>query len=161
MKSLSLSVYLIALVAAAGCATRPGIVLKETVGPARPHPGRRKGEGELVVCSALEVANAADADHPAHSGYTICAPDGRLIREVDNRTGPFYQDPVTVALPVGSYEVKGRATNHGAVVVPVLIEEGRTTVVDLEGAMPPPVPRQVGDQFVRLPDGQIVGTGAE
>ncbi len=161
MKALKTSLSLMALVALAGCATRPRIVVNQPVGPGAPHVSRRKGQGELVVYSALEVADPDDYYHPTHSGYTIFNGGGQVFREVDNRAGSFYQEPVTVSLPAGNYKVRARATNSGTVIVPVVIEDGQTTVVDLEGATLPQTRKRPGDQFVRLPDGQIIGTRAE
>jgi len=149
--------------ALAGCATRPEIVMKQTVGPdlAQPRVAIQRGQGRLVVYSALEVADPVTAYFPTHSGYSVYDSAGKLVRRVDNRGGSFYQDPASVALPAGSYKVEGRATNAGVVLVPVIIEENKTTVVDLEGATLPQHRASGAGQWVRLPDGQVVGARAD
>lgn len=154
-------VFLIFLVAVTGCATRARVVVQQAVGPARAVLARRRNSnGSLVVYSAMEVINAADARHPAHSSYRIYMPDGKLLRDVDNREGSFYQDPIAVPLAPGKYNIEARATNVGWVELPVIIEQGRTTVVDLDGDVLPP--HEAGNgEWVRLPGGQIVGSRAQ
>ncbi len=79
------------------------------------------------------------------------------MRRVDNRSGSFYQTPMTVSLPPGEYIVKGRATNVGMVNVPVIVKENKTTIVDLEGATLPQHKPTGAGQWVRLPNGQVIG----
>jgi hypothetical protein len=157
MKSLKASFYFMALIAFSGCATDTPTVLNQPVGPARSQVGRHEGEGELVVYSAPELVDPADSAHPTHSSYTLYNRDGKILRRVDNRSGSFYQGPVAVSLPAGTYKVAGRATNNGLVIVPVVIEGGRTTILDLDGSTLPQSKPQPGDQWVRLPDGQVIG----
>lgn len=140
-----------------GCLTTAPLVLEQPVGPGPASLGSGSGQGDLVVYSALEV-NMADADHPTHASYTILTADEQPLKKVDNRTGSFYEDPVVVALPAGKYRIKARATNAGWVDLPVVIEASRTTVVDLDGATLPQHPRRNDDQWVRLPDGQVIGS---
>jgi len=162
MNTLKNSLFVITLIAFSGCATRAKLVLNQSVGPGRYHANRRRGvaPGELEVFSALEVINAVDSDHPTHTNYTIDDQGGKTLRRVDNRTGSFYQDPVVVSLPAGAYKVEARATNTGEVIVPVVIEAGKCTVIYLDGSNPPQSKAQPGDQWVRLPGGQIIGEKA-
>jgi len=114
-----------------------------------------------LVYTATEVNDQVDAYYPTHSSYAIYTTDGKLVRRVGNRSGSFYQDPVPVSLPQGTYKIKGRATNSGEVTVPVVIEEKKTTVVDLEGTnLPQRKPTGAG-QWIRLPDGQVIGMRVE
>jgi hypothetical protein len=83
------------------------------------------------------------------------------MRRVDNRSGSFYQDPATISLPAGTYKVEGRATNSGVVLVPVIIEQNKTTVVDLEGSTLPQHRPTGAGQWIRLPNGQVVGARVE
>jgi hypothetical protein len=149
------------VVAFSGCAARAPLVVNQAVGPARSQASRREGEGVLVVYSALEVANAVDSSHPTHAGYAIFNPVGKILRRVDNRAGSFYQDPMPVGLPAGTYKVEARATNQGLVIVPVVIEGGRTTILDLDASILPQSEPQSDDQWVRLPDGQVIGVKAD
>lgn len=160
MKTLKTSLFLIVLGAFSGCTTRAPIVVNQAVGPARSHASWRKGEGVLVVYSALEVGNPLDSEHPAHTSYAIYNQDGKILRRVDNRAGSFYQDPAPVSLPAGTYKVEARATNKGLVVVAVVIQDNRTTIVDLDSSILPQSKSQPGDEWVRLPGGQVIGAKA-
>jgi hypothetical protein len=150
-----------ALVAVVGCVAQTRTVLNQPVGPSRSQASRRTGEGELVVYTARELNDPVASRNPTHSPYTIYGQDDHVLQRVDNRTGSFYQDPVPVSLPAGKYKIEARATNAGTVDVPVVIEEGRTTVVDLDGATLPQDRPKSDDQWVRLPGGQIVGFRAQ
>jgi hypothetical protein len=163
MKTLKNSICIILATAFAGCATHSPVVVKQPVGPdlARPRVNLNQDEGRLVVYTALEAANSGSAYFPTHSSYAIYNSNGKLRQRVDNRTGSFYQVPATVSLPAGEYKVEGRATNSGLVDVPVLIKEKETTTVDLEGSnLPQHKPTGAG-QWIRLPDGQVVGMRVE
>jgi hypothetical protein len=147
----------------AGCATSSNPVVKEPVGPdlAAPRINLSQGQGRLMVYSATEVDDAVNAYFPTHSAYTICDAGGKFLKHVDNRTGSFEQTPVTVSLPAGNYKVRARATNAGTVEVPVVIKEGKTTIVDLEGATLPQRRPTGAGQWVRLPNGQVIGMRVE
>ncbi|MFO1475931.1 MAG: hypothetical protein U1F98_04685 [Verrucomicrobiota bacterium] len=146
----------------AGCASRAGVVLHQPVGPGHPQTASRsRRQGELIVYSAPEAADPANAYQVSHTSYKILAPDGKLLRRIDNRCGSFYSQPVTVDLAPGQYEIEAQAVNAGRVIVPVLIEDGRTTVVDLdETQFPQDVPKDSPD-WVRLPNGIVIGAAAE
>ena len=159
MKKIKNGLSFLFLAAAVGCVTSPQVIVNQPVGPdlAPPRVNLNKGQGRLVVYTATEVTDPANAYFPTHSAYVIHTPDGRLVRRVDNRTGSFYQSPNPVLLPPGAYLVKGRATNAGEVSVTVIIKENKTTVVHLEGAnLPQHKPTGAG-QWIRLPDGQVIG----
>jgi hypothetical protein len=163
MKTLSNCLFLAVLVAFAGCATHSTTVVNQPVGPdlAPPRVNLSQGQGRLMVYTVTEVNDPASSDFPTHSSYAIYTTDGKLVRRVDNRSGSFYQNPVTVSLALGTYKVKGRATNSGEVTVPVIIEEKKTTVVDLEGTnLPQHKPTGAG-QWVRLSTGQVIGMRVE
>lgn len=143
----------------AGCASLSNTVVTQSVGPGpeRPKIDLGKGLGQLLVYTALEVDDPVNAYFPTHGSYTIFSPDGKWVKHVDNRNGSFYQNPAKVSLPVGKYKIEGRATNAGSVVVPVVVEEGKVTIVDLEGATLPQHKPTGAGQWVRLPNGQVVG----
>jgi hypothetical protein len=145
--------------ALAGCVSQPTVAVKEPVGPdlapARIHVN--DGQGQLVVYTALEVANPASSDFPTHAGYEIDDADGKLVRRVDNRSGSFYQAPMSVPLPPGKYNVKAPATNHGIVTVPVIIKENEVTTLDLEGTHFHQHKPTGAGQWVRLPSGEVIG----
>ena len=158
MKALKMPIQVVVLILLSSCVTNRRVVINEPVGPPRPATNRRKGEGELVVHSAREVRNPADSEHLTHSSYKVYSEDGRVLRRVRNLDGSFYADPVPVRLPVGTYKVEARATNIGVVVIPVVIEEGQTTIVYLDGeTLPADLSLTHDGDWIRLPDGQIVG----
>lgn len=160
MKTLKAFFYFMALIAFSGCDTDAPMVLNQPVGPARLQVGRHEREGGLLVYSAPALVYPADSAHPTHTNYTIYDRDGKILRRVDNRSGSFYQAPVAVSLPTGTYKVKGRVTNYGLVIVPVVIESGRTTILDLDGSTLPQSKPQRDDPWARLPDGQVIGNRA-
>lgn len=157
------SSFCIALVAAAfaGCASKPSVVVDQPVGPdlapPRIHADQDRKDGSLVVYSALEAANPISSDYPTHAGYAIYDENGKLVRHVVNRSGPFDQSPEAVSLPPGEYQVKARATNHGLVTVSVIIKENETTVLDLDKSHFPQHKPTGAGQWVRLPSGEVIG----
>jgi hypothetical protein len=158
LKTLKTSALMFALIVLSGCATNRKLVLNEPIGPSHPAVNRWQGDGYLIVHSAREVVDLVHSDHPTHSAYTVYTDDVRVLRRIRNLNGSFYQDPENVQLPVGSYKVEARALNSGWVVFPVIIEEGKTTVVYLDGEASPRE-EETGD-WVRLPNGQIIGSRA-
>jgi hypothetical protein len=156
VRSVSLFVFLLGLAAMAGCATRAPLVVQNPVGPQRPHQPRRRTDGDLVVYSATYVSTYAQSEYPVHTDYTIATRDYKVIERVANQTGPFNANPATVRLPPGEYRVKALVERGGFVIVPVVIEAGKKTVVDLNGeALPQNL--SADDDLVRLPDGRVVG----
>lgn len=154
------NLFAMALMAAlAGCATRSAVVVNEAVGPDLAHPrvNLSQGHGQLVVYSALEVADPASSDFPTHTSYDIYDADGNLVRHVDNRSGSFYVAPASVSLPTGKYQVKAPATNHGLVTVPVIVKEGETTTLDLDASHFRQHKPTGAGQWVRLPTGEVIG----
>lgn len=145
--------------ALAGCATRSSVTVNQPVGPdlATAKVNLSQANGQLVVYSAPEAADPVDSDFPTHSGYEIDDADGKLLRRVDNRSGPFYQTPAAVALPPGKYLVKARATNYGVVTVPVIVKESETTTLDLEATQFRQHKPTDAGQWVRLPGGEVIG----
>lgn len=151
---------LILTAAFAGCASQPSpVAVNDPVGPdlAPARINLNNGQGQLVVYTALEVVNASNSDFPTHVGYEIDDTNGKLIRRVDNRTGSFYQTPMSVPLPPGEYKVKALATNHGIVTVPVIVKENEVTTLDLEGSHFRQHKPTGAGQWVRLPSGEVIG----
>jgi hypothetical protein len=168
MNSAAFLVCLVGLAAMTGCSIRAPLVVQNRVGPQRPHPPRRRTDGDLVVYSARHAATYAQSEYPVHTEYTIATPDDKVIERVANQAGPFSADPAKVHLPPGEYHVKALAERGGFVVVPVVIEAGKTTVVDLDGEALPQNAVEHADadadaagEWVRLPDGHVVGWQAD
>jgi hypothetical protein len=165
MKQIKTALNIILLAALAGCAapSPSKVTVEQPVGPdlAPPRVDPGKGRGQLVVYTATEINDQVDAYSPTHSSYSIYTMDEKLVKRVDNRSGSFYQNPEPVPLTPGKYKIKGRATNSGEVTVPVIVEEKKTTIVDLEGThLPQHKPTGAG-QWIRLPNGQVIGMRVE
>ena len=159
------SVGPLCLVLLAACATPAPIVLLEPVGPLRTQAATGDSDGALLVYSATRVTTSDDSEYPVHTPYTIYGRNQQIMRRVENTSGLFSKDPQTVSLKPGEYRIKALATGAGYVVIPVIIESHRTTVVDLDGsALPQPSHRSTDPEWVHLPDGHVVGstvTGAD
>jgi hypothetical protein len=121
----------LALVSLAGCAAAP-TVIHEPVRPQR-QLVRRRTDGGLVVYSAPRVSWYAQAEYPAYTDYTIYTQDGKVLSRIDNSTGSFNGYPARVTLQPGEYRVKALQAGRGYALVPVIIEAGETTVVNLNG----------------------------
>lgn len=157
MKYLGLS---IAIAMMGGCVTRPPLTLTEPIGPAKVPPAVALNEGRLVVYSMSYLGSMdADIERYVHTPYTVYSPDGARVRSVGNQTGLFNGDPDKVRLPAGQYRVKAEASDGGWVFVPVVIEPGKTTVVDLNGEWWSD--HALADRAVKLPNGSVVGAEAD
>jgi hypothetical protein len=144
-----------------GCSSPRTALVLDPVGPAPVQTSpQRAGNGVLVVFSAYEAGpNFANRDpyRPACSDYKILSETGALLRAVHNDSGTILQQPAAVPLPAGQYQVLARANGYGTVTVPVVIEAQRSTVLHLEGGSWPRRASLNRTNFVRLPDGQVIG----
>lgn len=176
MKCIDSIVTVSALVWLAGCASAPTVTLREPVGPTPAGQAKAAGQGSLKVYSArqIETSSANDTEWQrdydfgsrpvpyglAHTDYTLLTQDGRILQYVRNARNPADPNPALVTLPPGHYKVEADAESYRGetvrMVIPTVIEPGKTTVVHLSGNWKPP-----GDfanaEVVRLPDGQIAG----
>jgi hypothetical protein len=116
-----------------GCASvQPTTKLLEPVGPA-PIVKRAHAPGYLVVYTAvIEPGISSDTLFYPHTAYAIYDARGRFFQTVRNHVGAWDESPFTVNLPPGHYTVNAQSKFDGDVAVPVIIEMGRTTVVDLQ-----------------------------
>ena len=140
----------------ASCASQRAAVAP--VGPAPESDGVSSGSsGYLEVYSAQEPVIAGDDPiYYQHTDYRIYDERGKRIKHVGNADGHFETKPTVVALPPGRYTVKARAEDYASVVVRVVIERGRTTVVHLDDQwrLPANISR---NEFVFEPTGSPVG----
>jgi hypothetical protein len=144
-----------------GCATGSGLAFY-TVGPSLPQPpATNSTAGVLMVYSAFEATadfNGRNPDLPEYSDYKILTADGKPLESVHNNSGTILQDPVSVELPPGKYQVIARVNGYGNVTVPVMIERQQSTVLHLEGGgLWPDESAFHQTNAMRLPDGQIIG----
>jgi len=89
-------------------------------------------QGYLKVYSAIEEFKDGDTWYFPHSSYTIYTTDGKLLKNVENHNSRSDEIPEVVVLPVGSYIIVARAEKDGYVRLPVVIDEGQQTILDLD-----------------------------
>ena len=149
------------LLLAASCATEPHLAVAP-VGPA-PSAGSHQGHA-LFGTGSLEVYSATETRHVGqltqyypHTDYVIYGSDGKFFTWVKNAAGNTDETPAVVRLPAGSYTVQAEDDDYGRVRVPVVIENGQTTAVYLEPNWSPLINQKDTGNFVRLPNGWIVG----
>jgi hypothetical protein len=140
----------------------PHRLVLEPVGPKPVAPTLRKfdlvGVGFLTVYSATEMRHGGkDMKYYPHSDYSIYTEDGKLFQQVENSTGPNDEMPAVVPLPAGRYKVRAQDDDYGRISVPVLVQGGETTTVNLEAQATPPSEGIKANDSVRLPDGRLVG----
>jgi len=137
-----------------GCSSTP--VAVAPIGPNPVIPGKRAGNGQLEVFSALR--GHSEGNNPCwyqHTAYYIRDHQGRPVKRVDNRVGRYAQAPRVINLPPGEYLVKAQAKDYLWVDVPVVIEPGKLTEVHLDDAWRPADARNT--ELVSLPAGNPVG----
>jgi len=87
-------------------------------------------QGYLVVLSATDPFDDGGVLYYAHSAYSIYTADGKFFKHVENHISLSDELPSLVTLPTGSYTIEARSESHGYIRVPIVIAEGRRTVVD-------------------------------
>jgi hypothetical protein len=162
-----------ALICLVGCAVPRQVAISEPVGPAPTMVGRHTRSASLQVYTA-RVRTPVDLNRevftennafgrndflyePAHTDYTICSLDGKVLRQVHNSRGPEDSEPAVVDLPPGTYEIKARARDYGLVTVPVVIEPSRLTSVNLQRSRTPVGDSVPKNELVLLGDHRVVG----
>ncbi len=173
MKSIASASVCICAVCLVGCASSE----TRLPSPLGPRPGATT---RLEACGILQVFSAhqemdsdinfeefftgeealREFDEPAHTDYSLRSKTGEFLRRVQNALDSQDAEPTLLTLPPGRYQVQ--AESEGAdclrtrVIVPVVVEAGRTTRVHLEAPWKPT--RSVGEaKIVHLPNGQPVG----
>ena len=124
----------------AWCLAGPSVaqaVDRDPLFPERVPPGRldyrtELRQGYLKVYSAIDEFKDGDEWYFPHSSYEIYTIDGKLLKNVGNHISRSDEIPEIVALPVGFYTVVARAEKAGYIRVPVVINEGRETILDLD-----------------------------
>jgi hypothetical protein len=141
-----------------GCISNP--MSLAPVGPdatSRAVPGTK---GYLQVFSATEKSPPIASDDPTyfnlHTGYDINDPAGKSVEFVLNHASNMDEWPDEVKLTAGNYNIVAKSACCGLVTVPVVIQQGKTTIVHLDRNWWPPS-KTVTNQLVFLPDGEAVG----
>ncbi len=165
-----------AMVCLTGCASSAPLTVSGPVGPAPDGRTEASGSSSLQVYSA-RVRAPADVYkeeflwnndfgrndflyEPAHSDYTIYTQDGKVLRHVHNARGPDDPQPAVVPLPPGNYEVKAKARGIGMITIPVVVEVGKQTTVNLQRGQNPVV-KSIDRTNAVVLDHLIVGWRAE
>lgn len=112
-------IYLLGLISTTACVMQPAVAHTPV--------------GNLIVYSASYAPTLEQSEYPAHTDYTIATPGGKVIQHVKNATGSYGSRPAIVSLPPGEYHVRAQYDRGGFVVIAVVIELGKTIVLDLDG----------------------------
>lgn len=173
MRYASLIVMSTAAVCLVGCASAAPVAVVGPVGPARTACAKASGRSSLQVYSA-RVRAPVDVNKEeflwnndfgkndflyelAHSDYTICTWDGKVLQHVRNARNLDDPEPAVVPLPPGQYEVKAKASDDGVVTIPVVVEAGELTMVNLQRGENPVVDSVAKANAVLLGGYRIVG----
>jgi hypothetical protein len=162
VKSSLTMIQVLAAASLSGCVIDKHGPVLATVGPQDQSAFVNSTNGALVVYSAYDVNasfNNRDSSEPVYSDYDIFSSNGNPLPRVHNNSGTLLQDPLAVELTPGKYNVLAFANGYvKKMLVPVIIEAGRTTIVHLEGGGFWPDESAFNQtNAVRLPDGVIVG----
>jgi hypothetical protein len=134
MKAFIRGLLGVGFLAICGCAAdQPGVTVLSPVRPAPLAKHGSYGPGSLVVYTAIvEPEINPDTQFYPHTGYAIYDRHGRFLEAVRNHVGAWDESPFQVSLPAGRYTVEAESQFAGKVSVPVTIQGGRATVVDLQ-----------------------------
>ncbi len=177
MKYVSSILVSTAAVCLIGCASAAPVAVVGPVGPAPTGRAKASGGSSLQVYSA-RVRALVDVNkeeflwnndfgkndflyEPAHSDYTICTRDGTVLEHVRNARTANDPEPAVVPLPPGNYEVKAKARDYGVVTIPVVVEAGKLTVVNLQRGGNPVADSVAKANAVLLGGYRIVGWQAK
>jgi hypothetical protein len=134
------------------------------VAPVGPAPGSRPAlasTGFLKVYTEVECyPYDEDLYYYAHTAYGVFDTGGRRIKSVQNAASFHSLVPQQVEFPPGHYEVVGWTDAYQLVKVPVLIQAGYLTTVNLEKDAHKLFQNAKQDDLVRTTDGRIVGWSA-
>ncbi len=142
-----------------GCSSfHPDLILDSAVGPQANRGGHRAGNGTLVVYSSVEPSPFVENPFFYHyTYYKVCDASGRPIKEVPSTKEDIDPAPARVGLTPGAYRILAHSPKYGIVSVPVVIQEGRTTSVYLDGTARSEMNSVTSTGTVTLPDGEFVG----
>ena len=114
------------------CASSGSPVVLPPVGPEPTAVVEATSTGQLQVYTATRDIDDGNTHYFPHTSYTIYSLDGKIVRNVANRTSIHDENPTVVELPAGTYTVLARSASQGIVKVEVVIEAGKLTTAKLE-----------------------------
>src|ERR1043166_6250391 len=137
--TVSLVVSLVPLLVS--CASARKVAVLEPVGPTplATSVAGQETEGYLKVYSLRGIYSDEGVNYHPHTDYTIYSGDGKRLKEVKNRIYPYSEEPASVGLAAGNYTVEALANGYARVRVPVIVEAGRVTNVQLESIKRPQI----------------------
>jgi hypothetical protein len=139
----------------AGCASRP--ISLSTVGPEPIIHDGITSSGYLQVFSKTVMSEVGDDTYYyPHVGYNIYDKFGKRLKYVPDQIDNFDESPTLMQLPQGNYNIVTLSESYGRVIVPVVIQAGRTTIVHLDKDWKPSSNIST-NALVRLPNGEAVG----
>jgi hypothetical protein len=113
-------------------------------------------DGWLKVFTATKtVPDGETYDYP-HTGYRIYTESGKLLKYVPNHFDDMDQSATLLKIPAGKYKVSARSEPYNMVIVPIVIQAGKTTYVHLGAHWQAPSNTPT-NEIVHLPDGRPVG----
>jgi len=116
-------------------------MLPVVLGPVGPAPlslAARVPKGYLQIYTETETVQEGDnMYYYPHTDCSACANNGTLVTRVRSAIGRRDGNPAVAALPVGIYHVKALG-----LLVPVIIQRGKMTMVHLDGDWRPDRPRE-------------------
>jgi hypothetical protein len=137
----------------AGCSSTP--IKLDPVGPAP--SSAYVPNGWLKVFSATKsVPNGDDTYYYPHQGYRIYTGSGKLLEFVPNHIDNMDESATLLKIPAGKYEVLARSEPYNMIIVPVVIQAGKTTEVHLGAHWKAPSNAPT-NEIVYFPDGRPVG----
>ncbi|MES2309714.1 MAG: hypothetical protein V4507_12735 [Verrucomicrobiota bacterium] len=113
--------------------------------------------GYLKVYTSTDEKNDGDIKYYPHSNYDVYCLDGKRFTTISNSIGIHDEEPVRAELPKGTYIVRAGSDRDGIVKIPVVIEAGKTTVLNLEDRDHGMPKKLASGEAIRLPSGQVVG----
>lgn len=177
MKHIILIAASNALVCLVGCASPSPLAVSQAGGPAPTKHGQATGNSSLQVYSArVRIPVDLNEDEflsnndfgrndflyeTAHTDYTVYSQDGKVLKEVRNAWGPKDPEPAVVPLAPGTYKIKAKARGFGLVTIPVVIEPGKLTTVNLQRDRQPVANSAAKADLVWLGNSRIVGWKAK
>ena len=135
--------------------------MRAPIGPNPIVAAKAGSNGDLQVFSATVEQNDVGYEFPyfQRTDYYIFDSNGKQREHVsDNNRGHFDDTPRAIQLPPGTYKVKAlMAEGFGQwMILPVVVEPGRTTRVHLNGHWEPP-PDTPKSELVQAPGRGPVG----
>jgi len=135
-----------------------------TLAPVGPDPYGRPTSGPMGFLEVYTTVKCYPYDRQwyyAHTAYGVYGPDDKRVKSVGNDVYMYVVEPEVVDLPPGWYSIVGWADGNILVRVPVLIEAGRLTQVNLETKGKASFTGPGTNNLVRMDDGRIVGWPAD